>query len=153
MIFDAPLKPNSRQHYSVYEFLQEDVSQPKSGDCTCGGFGFFFFRLNKGKIDSLYMEGTLIQPIRVDIERNIRRSQRFWRLAKGSASIPTWIMYPYFDLGGVSYDSSNCDPVQKAVQIKLFEFAESMDKISMFFRKRVITSLAPSKVGGPYIDL
>lgn len=153
VIFDGPLKPDSQQHYYVQEFLEEGVSIPKSGDCNCGGFGFFFFRLNKGRIDSLFMEGTLIQPIRGQIEQNIRRSQKFWRQMKGNKSIPTWVVYTYFDLGGVSLESPSCDSVQRATQKRLFEFAESMDTMSIFFTKRGNISLIPSKIGGPYIDL
>lgn len=150
-----PLMPESRKHFTIREFLEQNVEQPKGEDCTRYGFGFFYFRLNSNqKIDSIFMQGNLSKKVERSIKKNIKASEKYWDLSSIEPKDKIWLIYPYFDLGGASFDSNNCSESQKIVQRYLIMLVESISSATSDLNtQEYFILLKPSKKGGPYIEM
>jgi hypothetical protein len=135
----------------LYTFLERDI--PTESNCSTF-WGTFFFRVTgTGKIDSLFHQGNLKQPVVSKVNKNIYSTQGHWKVPKGTKPADTyWFVFSYFDFGPYWYDNpaSKCSESEKSVQKSIVELAESMSTIRYYLGARKAYFLNPSKIGAEY---
>ncbi|WP_254561394.1 hypothetical protein [Dyadobacter diqingensis] len=137
----------------IFSFLEKNVPRPEENNCIAT-WGVFYFRVTvKGKIDSLFHEGTLRNTVTRQIIKNIYATQSHWEIPKGTRAVDKlWFVYPYFDLGYSHRFYNKCSEGDKLLQRNMIELAENIGKICAYSGIKGTYFMHPSITGAEYID-
>ncbi|MCF0075539.1 hypothetical protein LZD49_34005 [Dyadobacter sp. CY261] len=127
----------------LYTYLMRDVRTENNCSAT---WGIFYFRVTeRGMVDSVYHQGTLRDIVVKQIVSNIYATQGHWKSQAGKP-IPKryWFIYPYYDFGPYSFESTKCNDSEKVLQKNLVKVSESMLTIRQHFRSEGYYMLNPT---------
>lgn len=135
----------------LYSYLDKNVPGPEGNNCMATWKIFYFRVTGKGKIDSLFHEGTLREAVTAQIVKNIYATEGHWKIPKGAkATEKLWFVYPYFDLGTKSYLNSGCSEAEKLLQKNVIELGENIGKIRAYTGHNGAFFLLSHMIGAGY---
>ncbi|MNL30101.1 hypothetical protein D3C87_1518170 [compost metagenome] len=135
----------------LYSYLDKNVPAPEANSCMATWEIFYFRVTGKGKIDSLFHEGTLREDVVRQIVKNIYTTEGHWKSPKGTkVTEKLWFVYPYFDFGGKSYLDSDCPEAEKLLQKNVIGLSENIGKIRAYTGNKEAFFLQPYKIGAGY---
>lgn len=136
------------EQYDLFSYLEKDIKEPENNSCSAS-WGIFFFRISaKGKVDSLFHEGTLENGIADQIVSNIHATNGHWKIPKETkVTEKLWFIFPYFHIGN-GYDK--CPEADKRLMRNVMGLGEALGTITLYSGLRGAYLIRPSKYGAGY---
>lgn len=146
--------PKTGQKYDFHDYLDRRDLSTEDVD-SLPTWGVFFFRVNtKGKVDSIFHQGTLKVSRSNEILENIKATSGKWKTNQSGDKLSNhWFIYPTFEFGkDCDSPSAKCSVVYQNSQKDLKRMASTLGSIFLYSDNKKAYLISPRQNGGGYSE-